>query len=99
METIDKYLLTMGVQPCHRFAIHGRIRAARALDPRDIVAGVENVATYWESFPNSYPADKVAAATRLLLAEPGTDEHKAALVVVARILRAQGSIIPTDRIA
>ena len=90
--------LTSQVQPSHRFAINKRIADARALDPRDIVAGVENIACYWESFPNSYPPEKVAAARGLILADPGTQEYENALVVVANILRAQGSLIGTDRI-
>ena len=88
----------MKVTPSHRFAINKRITDARALDRRDIVAGVENVACGWESFPNNYPAIKVATAVRLILAEPGTEDYENALVAVARILRAQGSIVPIDRI-
>ena len=88
----------MKVTPSHRFAINKRITDARALDPRDIVAGVENVACGWESFPNNYPATKVEAAVRLILAEPGTEDYENALVVMARILRADGHIIAADRI-
>lgn len=94
----EDYSPTAIVLPSHRFAINTRIVNARALDPRDIVAGVENVACYWESFPNSYPAEKVAAAIRLIVADPGTKEYESALVAVARILREQGSLIGTDRI-
>jgi hypothetical protein len=79
--------------PAHRFALHRRISTARALNPRDIVAGLENVASYWESFPSSYTPEQVNAARRLIVATPGTGEYDAALVAVADILRAQGSII------
>lgn len=84
------------VLPSHRYAINKRIIAARKIDSRDIVAGIENVACYWDSFPDSYSADKVAAAAALIVAVPGTSEYQAALVVVADILRAQGSIIPSE---
>lgn len=86
------------VLPAHRFAIHRRIIAARKLDPRDTVAGIESVATGWESFPSSYTPEQVNAARRLIVADPGTNEYESALVVVANILRAQGSIISTDRV-
>jgi hypothetical protein len=86
------------VEPAHRFAIHRRINAARQLDPRDTVAGIENVASYWESFPNSYTPAQVNAARRLIVATPGTGEYDAALTAVADILRAQGSIISSDRV-
>ena len=90
--------MSIQVSPAHRFALHRRINAARANDPRDIVAGVENVASYWESFPSSYTPAQVDAARRLMVANPGTGEYNAALVVVANILRAQGSIISSDRV-
>jgi hypothetical protein len=86
------------VSPAHRFALHRRINTARALNPRDIVAGLENVASYWESFPSSYTPAQVDAARRLIVATPGTGEYDAALVAVANILRAQGSIISSDRV-
>lgn len=71
------------VEPHHRFIINNRIAQARKVDPRDIVAGVENVACYWESFPASYSPDQVAAATRLILSTYGTQEYSDALVSVA----------------
>jgi hypothetical protein len=73
--------------------MHRRISAARADNPRDIIAGLENVASYWESFPSSYTPAQVNAARRLIVAEPGTRDYDAALVAVADILRAQGSVI------
>lgn len=73
------------VTPADRWRVHRMIHERRKYDRFDLVARVMDAATYVESFPRSYPADRVQAAQELHVFHPASIEWDAAFCTFAAL--------------
>lgn len=77
------------VTPAQRFALHAQIADYRKNGQHDLAAVLDQC-TYWESFPSSYSAEKVAAAVAVMTAGIGGDKWAKAITTAAILMDKKG---------